>query len=154
MDTLHVYTDGSRIKNKNGDFVIGWGACTKFGVLTKGNREYGSNVNAEMLAISTAVFDLSHYNYAFLNNIDEVIISSDSNTSLQIIGICTRAKALGDAIDDDSENYKLAREILRDVERLESKGIKVKYEKVLGHSDELGNSFADYIATSEAEKNR
>lgn len=154
---MDFYTDGSRIKNKNGDFVIGWGAVCKYGTLAYGNQDHGSNINAEMFAIRDLLKYLTNPNVRLLDNESTIQIITDSKTSIQIIQGYLRAPEAYDITESD--NYAAAKIICERIKKLNDRGLEVNFKLIRGHGkdetmsdiDILGNAFADHVATQQSE---
>ena len=100
-----------------------------------------------MLAIQTTLKRLLRYNYKFLQDYEKIVINTDSLTSIQIINNVSRKYPH----IENNMNNGYAKYIIETIENLEKeKNIKVEYNHVKGHSNNLGNVFADYVATEKS----
>lgn len=145
---MKFYTDGSRIKLKNGESVIGWGAVCDAGVVCFGSSEGGSNVNAEIFAIRDLLRYLLRYKRKLIEFENSIDIETDSLTSIQIINGFLKNP---DGYDvNESLNYAAAESIANSIRRFEEIGKSVNLIHVKGHKRNLGNNFADYVATQQS----
>ena len=154
---MRFYTDGSRVGKLNDGpgFVIGWAGVCDTGVIAAGSRVGGSNINAEIFAIRDTLRNLLAYRRKMLENAkkeedNKIEIVTDSKTSIQIITGMTNAP--NEYNLDESENYKTADEIIKLIIKLKDLGFDVSFEHIRGHRDNIGNVFADYVATTESNK--
>ena len=155
---MKFYTDGSRIGFHSGNSIIGWGAVCEHGVLCTGSQFGGSNINAEIFAIRDLLIYLNRYlnNKRIKNvnndfkNMDVIDIETDSLTSIQIINGYMKDPEAYDLTK--SANYITADSIVKTIKKLESIGKEVKFTHVKGHDKNIGNNFADYVATQESMK--
>lgn len=143
---MDFYTDGSRIGLNSGNPCIGWSAICNYKVIVAKHRVGGSNINAEIFAIRDLLKSLTSYNKTLILDEECINIYTDSKTSLQIIDIAKDNKSM------DNENYDAAYSILEYIEKIENMGKSLSFHHIRGHQGILGNTFADYVATSEAEK--
>lgn len=146
---MKFYTDGSCIGLSKGNPIIGWGAVCNQGVVCKGSKVGGTNVNAEMFAIENCLHTLFAYKRKLIENEDVVEILTDSKVSLQIInGMMTHPN---DYDLSESINYVSANKIIKLINNLKTKMNKsVEFTHIYGHKESLGNNFADYVATQES----
>ena len=150
---MKFWTDGSRVGGPNQDNVIGWSAVCESCVVVAKAKKGGSNINAEIFAIRDLLLNLSAYRRKMVSQIAEgdkrIDIVTDSKTSIQIIHGYQRAPHEFDV--NESENYRAAQAIVESIDSfMENFGIEVAFEHIRGHQGNLGNVFADYVATSES----
>lgn len=157
LTEVKFWTDGSRVTSTGNDNAIGWAAVCNYGVIVAKGRRGGSNVNAEMFAIRDLLQNLHSYRRKMLNDIlseegkDACIeVITDSKTSLQIIEGFRKYPEEFDV--NESENYAAASSIVKLEKSLEKLGLSVRYVHIHGHQDNLGNSFADYVADMESQR--
>ena len=148
---MKFWTDGSRV-GKVGNFVIGWAAVCNSKVLVAKSRVGGSNINAEIFAIRDLLKNLKSYNRRLVEQIkeenDNIEIITDSKTSIQIIeGYMNYPNEYN---VNESENYLAAKEICELIDYFNSIGIQVNFKHIRGHQNNLGNTFADYVATTQS----
>lgn len=143
---MEFYCDGSRISYKN-DSIIGWGCCNEYGFFSGGSLLGGTNVNAEMFAIESCLKKLATYNFTYMLGVKDVVIVTDSKTSIQIIHGYVKNQ---EEFDLKMLNYKLADSIVRLIKKLVERGMTVVFKHVDGHEKNIGNNFADYIATEKS----
>lgn len=161
------YCDGSRLKLNETTNIIGWGSCCDGGLIFTSARVEGTNINAEMLAIRDLLKNLLQYRRRMLENDIEIMIVTDSLTSIQIISGFLSYPEEYDLTE--SENYVIANEISNSISAFGLIDKKVTFTHIRGHGKEtknfegseeelkkytLGNAFADFIATSSAENLR
>lgn len=150
---MDFWTDGSRI-GKPGNYIIGWSAVNNSKVLVSKSRLGGSNINAEIFAIRDLLISLKQYNWRIIDKIqkenDKINIITDSKTSIQIINGYKNYPEEYDV--NESENYLAAKEIVKMIEHFNNIGIMVELQHIRGHSDNIGNTFADYVATQESQR--
>lgn len=162
MIEMKIYCDGSRVGLNKGEPVIGWAAVCKWGVVAFGSQRGGSNINAEMTAIRDCLRNVFTYRVSWCKQWstsgEKLEVVTDSLTSVQIITGFLRDPWSYDL--QESLNYRLAQEICQWIGKLrDSRGVSVTFKHVRGHGrdesmtdeDVLGNAFADYVATQEAQ---
>lgn len=151
---MKFWTDGSRIDGTDDDKIIGWSAVCNTGVLVSKSRKGGSNINAEIFAIRDLLLNLYSYRRKMISEIREcdgkIEVVTDSKTSIQIIQGYQRFPYEYDV--NESENYMAAHDIVNSINNLKNFGVAVEFVHVNGHEDNLGNVFADYVATSESRR--
>lgn len=145
---MKFYTDGSRIGLQKGDVYLGWGAVCDAGVVCTGSQIGGSNINAEIFAIRDLLEKLTKWKRKLVENETIIEIETDSLTSIQIITGCL--KNPNDYDVNESVNYESAHYIVNNIGKLKEIGKDVKFIHVRGHQKNLGNNFADYVATQES----
>lgn len=145
---MKFYTDGSRIGLHKDNPIIGWGAVSDIGVICTGAQVGGSNINAEIFAIRDLLDRLLKYKRRLIENESIIEIETDSLTSIQIISGCLKYPESYDP--NESENYKAAHLIVKNINKLKEQNKKVEFIHVRGHEKNLGNNFADYVATQES----
>lgn len=145
---MKFYTDGSRIGLHKNEPFIGWAAVCDSGVVCVGSQIGGSNINAEIFAIRDLLDNLTKRKKKLIESETLIQIETDSLTSIQIISGCLKNP---DAYDvNESANYKSAHSIVKNIKILEEMGKKVEFIHVRGHQKNLGNNFADYVATQQS----
>ena len=149
---MEFWTDGSRVGSVN-NFFIGWSAVCETGVLVAKSKVGGSNINAEIFAIRDLLLNLKAYRRKMVEEIvngdKTVLITTDSKTSIQIIKGFQRAPHEYNV--NESENYLAAQSIVGSMKLFEVEfGVNVKFNHIRGHENNLGNVFADYVATQQS----
>ena len=157
---MKIYCDGSRV-GKSDEYFIGWAAVCNMGVVSFGSKVGGSNINAEMFAIHDCLKNITTYRSVWMKQWAEsgevLEIVTDSLTSLQIINGFLKAPQEYDL--DESLNYQIAERIVKMLDKLQQNGIEWELKHVRGHGrdpnmsqeDQIGNAFADHVATTQAE---
>ena len=132
--------------------VIGWAAVCDTGVLIAKSKAGGSNINAEIFAIRDLLTNIINYRKSMLKNAGDCVLEiiTDSKTSLQIIAGMQKDPGSYDL--SLSENYVAAANIVSSINTLKNFGFDVTFTHIHGHRDEIGNVFADYVATTESNK--
>lgn len=151
LHDMKFYTDGSRIGLHKGEPILGWASVCDLGVVSTGSQVGGSNINAEMFAIKSLLEKLYKYKRKLIEFSGTIEIVTDSLTSIQII---TGYQKNPNAYKlEESINYQTAKEIVNYINLLKVKLNKnTVFTHVNGHEKNIGNNFADYVATQESEK--
>lgn len=143
---MDFYTDGSKITKPYP--AIGWGAVCDSGVVVANGCLGGTNINAEIFAIRDLLNSLLKYKHRLVEDDATISIITDSLTSIQIINGCLVAP--NEYNESESVNYKAAHKICDAINAFKQKGKEVKFIHIRGHRDNLGNNFADYVATQQS----
>lgn len=101
-----------------------------------------------MMAIADLLKRLVSYRQKLIEAESVICVVTDSLTSIQIINGYMKDKS---EFDMNMENYQLADQIVKSILKLNSMGKNVEFEHKKGHGMSLGNNFADYVATNQAE---
>ena len=145
MNHIHIYTDGAFTKRAGG--VAGWGfyATQELATVTRGGYELNSSSDrAELLALYNSLKSLKE-------GVAPVKIFSDSKYCETVINNASNWKRRAwKNSSGDVKNLDLVRKILN-LHETHSKTRVVSVAHVKGHSGNVGNEFADFIAVKHKE---
>lgn len=138
----------------------GYEVCDKNGIAYKASPSVKPDFFVDVVvsfaqAQTNNYAELMGFFYAFqlakeVEGLEKVYILPDSQYALDCVstyGDGWRRNGWKTKQDQPVKNAELIEDILRSRDELLTKGVKVEYIKVKGHSDNMGNCGADYLAT-------